>query len=526
MKFLVKNMRADAPVTTGNDQTIDTNEISESQITSEMELLKSRDLLKEVVKQTNLARFEAKGREVTDVDTEQAVYRLEKELVLAPVKKANIIEVSYSSTSPETAAFVLNKLSELYLEKHLRLHRPPGTSDFFKNQAGQYQNDLRDAENKFSNFQQQKDAVDIDQQKELTLTKLTDTSAKLKDLDGKIGEGEKRIAALEKQLAGMDRRVTTQSRVLPNQYSVERLNTMLVELRNKRIQLLTKFQPDDRVVRETDDQIKETAEALSKAVGSTAVEQASDINPLRQPLETELANVKVDQAGNVVLRKNLQEQVKGYQDKLASLAGATPIHNDLSRQVKQAEQTYELYSKKQEESQIEDALDEKKITNISVAEAPIVPLTPNKTNLMLVIVIGLSSGLMLAFGSAFVTELLRETFLTPRELQLFTGHPVLATIPIERKKNRRADFVISEQFFEADEDEPQSPHEQSDERYTVDASHIENMMPPRVQTYRTQPAERVEFHEAVPVAPIDVDEIEPADVQHVENVDGQRIEWA
>ena len=121
MKFLIKNMRADAPVTTTNNQSADTNEISESQITSEMELLKSRDLLKDVVKMTNLARFEAKGREATDVDVEKAVYRLEKDLVLSPVKKASIIEVSYSSTSPETAALVLNKLSELYLEKHLKL---------------------------------------------------------------------------------------------------------------------------------------------------------------------------------------------------------------------------------------------------------------------------------------------------------------------------------------------------------------------------------------------------------------------
>ncbi|CAN5532739.1 hypothetical protein BH10ACI2_BH10ACI2_07080 [soil metagenome] len=446
MKFYIKNVRVETPVTTGKDEQVvaEGGEVSESVLTSEMELIKSRDLLMDVVKQTNLARPKNTEKGVTDSDIESAVYKLEKDLILAPLKKANFIEVSYSSTSPQTAALVLNKLGELYLDKHLKLHRPPGTSDFFKTQASQYQNDLKSAENKISNFEQQKDAIDIDRQKELILTKLTDVSGKLKDLNGKIDQDDKRIIALEGQLAGMDRRVVTQSRVLPNQYSVERLNTMLVELKNRRIQMLAKFRPEDRVVREVDDQIHETTEALQKATGSTAVEQASDINPLRQPLETELANVKVDQAGNLALRKNLEEQVHQYQGKITELAGSTAIHNELSRKVKQTEETYQLYSRKQEESQIEDALDQKKITNISIAEAPIVAQNPNHNGQVLVIVIGLISGLLLAFGSAFIVELLRETFLTPRELQAFSGYPVLATIPLNKAVAGQRAYCLSE----------------------------------------------------------------------------------
>jgi uncharacterized protein involved in exopolysaccharide biosynthesis len=446
MKFIVKNVRVDTPVTTGKEgQVVAASEdVPESQITSQMELLKSRDLLVEVVKVADLATAKEPGKGITDADIETAVYRLEKDLVLAPVKRTNIIEVSYSSTSPQKAPLVLNTLAELYLDKHVKLNRPPGTSDFFTTQASRYEQDLKNAEGKFSDFQQQKDAVDIERQKELILTRLTEVNARLKDIDGKIAQNDKRIVALEAQLAGMDRRVVTQSKVLPNQYSVERLNTMLVELRNRRIQLLAKFQPQDRVVREVDDQIKETNEALQKATGSTAVEQASDLNPLRQPLETDLANVKVEQAGNVALRVNLQQQVQQYQTRLTDLAGSTAVHNELSRQVKQAEGTYQLYARKQEESQIEDALDQKKITNITLAEAPIVPRNPNRNTQVLVLVLGLASGLMLSFGSAFVLELLRETFLTPRELQAFTGYPVLATIPLQKARRRQKAFAVAE----------------------------------------------------------------------------------
>ena len=462
LKLLVKNMRSDTPVTTGNGSFLDRNEVSESQIISQIEVLKSRDLLEEVVKQTDLARPETEGAEISKKDIEKAVFQLEKDLHISPVKKANIIEISYSSRSPETSALVLNKLAGLFLEKHLKLHRPPGTSEFFKTQAEQYENDLRQAENRFSNFQQQKGAVEINRQKELTLTKLSEVSARLKDLDGKIEESDKRIAALEAQLGGMEQRVKTQSRVIPNQYSVERLNTMLVELRNRRIQLLAKFQPEERIVKEVDEQIEQTTEALQKASQTTSVEQASDINPLRQKLETELSNLKVDQAGNLALRKNLLEQVQQNQGKLTKLTGVTTIHDDLSRQVKQAEETYQLYARKQEESQIEDALDEKKITNITIAEAPVVPLTPNKSSRSLIAVLGLSLGLMLAFGSAFVSELLNETFHTPRQLQAFTEYPVLATIPFQKSKQKDLSF---ERVSEPLEEEILFENEESHEDY-------------------------------------------------------------
>jgi uncharacterized protein involved in exopolysaccharide biosynthesis len=448
MKLLVKNMRADVQVTAASDDSVNDKEVSESQINSEIELLKGRDLLEQVVKRVNLAKPSEAGAE--DKAVEEAVYKLEKDLRISPVKKANIIEVSYTSQSPETAASVLNQLAELYLEKHLKVHHPPGAFEFFKDQATVHEQDLRRAENRFSSFQQQKDAIGINQQKELTLSRLAETKSKLKDLEGAIAETDKRIAALGTQLSTTDKRITTQNRVLPNQYSVERLNTMLVELNNRRIQLLVKFQPTDRVVREVNDQILTTTEALQKASKATSSEEATDVNPLRQTLESDLAKAKIDQAGRIALRKNLSEQVAQYQAQLTRLAGATAIHDDLARQVKQSEENYQLYAKKEEESRIGDALDKQKISNVSIAEAPIAPLTPNKNERLMVLVLGLSIGLLFSFGSAFVSELLRETFYSPRELETFTGVPVLATIPLQTVKKNRPNIEPQEEMDEID----------------------------------------------------------------------------
>ena len=73
-----------------------------------------------------------------------------------------------------------------------------------------------------------------------------------------------------------------------------------------------------------------------------------------------------------------------------------------------------------------------------MAQAPTVPQTPNKINRLIALFLGLSLGLVIGLGSVFVSELLRETFVTPNELEKFTGYSVLATLPLQRSKPPQA----------------------------------------------------------------------------------------
>src|SRR6185436_12098382 len=246
-----------------------------------------------------------------------------KDLLIAPVRKANIITVTYTSNSPQVAAAVLKKLGELYLEKHLKLNHPAGAADFFKDKAQEYETQLKDSEQRLSSFQQQNNLVVLSQQKDLTLQKTAEAKTKMLDADAAFNEATNRIARVEQQLAMMPKRIITQSRQLPNQYSAERLNTMIVELQNKRTQLLTKFRPDDRLVREVDEQIRITREALGKAEQKHAVEQATDLNPLRQGLETELSRARLDQSGATARRSTLAGQLQQYEAALKKLEADT-----------------------------------------------------------------------------------------------------------------------------------------------------------------------------------------------------------
>lgn len=468
MKILVKNTRSDVPITpdrtTGATGIYAENDVSENQVNSEIELLTSEDLLKQVVAECGLyeagssmsSRLGLKGTPPSQAaQIEEASRRLAKDLVITPVKKANIIEVKYTSRSPEKAAAVLRKVQALYLEKHLKLHRPPGTYDFFKTQAEQSEDKLHEAEKQLSGFQQSMNVVSLTQQKDQTVQKLTEAKSKLLETETFLREVSDRLSKGQQQLQILQPRIVTQSRALPNQYSAERLNTLIVELQNRRTQLLTKFRPDDRLVREVDQQIKTTRAALEKASKETATEQSTDLNPLRQTLEAELARGRVDQAGAQGRHVMLVGQVQQYEAQLSRLEGITAEYEDLNRKVKESADNYQLYKRKEEEARITDELDQNKITNVSVAEAPIQPQLPIRPNRPLNLVLGIFLGLLFGVGSVVIAEFLRDTVLTPRELEGLTGKRVLASLP-NTGRAKRAVPVASDVVLEPHWPEPKS----------------------------------------------------------------------
>ena len=440
-KILVKNQRVDVAITPeatgGSSAPAVENEVSENQINSEIELLTSKDLLTQVVNECGLAKAETDlfSRSTPEaVKVEKAVNRLAKDLSITPVRKANIITITYSSNSAALSAAVLKKLGDLYLEKHLKLNHPTGASDFFKDKADEYQSQLKGAEQSLTDFQQSNNLVVLSQQKELTLQKTAEAKAKLLESETSLNEATNRIARVEQQLAAIPKRVITQSRQLPNQYSAERLNTMIVELQNRRTQLLTKFRPDDRLVREVDEQIRTTREALSRAEQKTAVEEATDLNPLRQTLETELSRARLDQTGAKARRDTLSGQLQQYEGALKKLESDTAKHNDLQREVKESEDNYQLYAKKREEARIADELDRQKITNVSIAEAATVAQIPSSPNRGLNLVLGMFLAAFLSLGSVFSAEMLSDAIHTPRQLEAITGATVLATVPENSRK--------------------------------------------------------------------------------------------
>ncbi|HEY8549020.1 MAG TPA: Wzz/FepE/Etk N-terminal domain-containing protein [Vicinamibacterales bacterium] len=398
MKFLVRNARTDVMMTPDGNRRVVSPDVSEAEVHTEIELLTSRDLLEQVATATLMAPGKSDPVALT-----RAVERLRKRLKVEPVRKTNVISVSYAGDDPDQALAVLKTFSDQYLEKHMRVHHTPGAYEFFLSQAEHYRKQLQESRAQLAAFNQSKGIVDFEEQKQLAARTIAEREAALADLDAAINDAKRRVATLTATLNSIEPRVLGETRSLPNQYSAERLTTMLAELRNRRTALLTKFSEDDRLVKEIDQQIADTTKMLDEAAKQPAEASSTTPNPLWQTVKTDLTKAQAELAGLQARRAVMEQQREESLKLIARLEEASPEQGRLLRAVQMAEDNVKLYDAKLEEARIAEALDREKIANVTVAQAPAVPATATSRR-PLVLALGLLFALAGGIGGGLTAE--------------------------------------------------------------------------------------------------------------------------
>ena len=398
---LVRNARANMVVSPEPNANPSLYGVNEAELNSEIELINTRDLLEEVAKQTLLAPGEVSSKD----KVERALRQMDRSLRVAALRKTNIISVSYSDPSPERAVRVLSLLSSLYLDKHLSAHHTAGAYQFFLSQADHYQNELTQAQQRLSDFRKRLLVPALPMQKDLMVRESATFESQLNDLDARIREVQERIARTRGAAGAMAPTVVTATRSIPNQYSIERLTTMLVELKNRRIELASKFAPGDRLIQDVDQQIQDTQAKLDAVEQLPAVESTEAPSPIRETLLTALAQAEIELAGLEARREGLLGQQAVLKQDMRSLEASTPEHEALERDLKAAEANFLLYQNKREEARIADALDRDKISNVSVAQAPTVPSLPSSPNRPMLAAAGLLLAFFVALGGMMTADL-------------------------------------------------------------------------------------------------------------------------
>ncbi len=164
----------------------------ETQMNSEVEILKSRSLIEQVLTRlgpTSIYPEQKKWLPAFGVPKSHAelladAYKnalrlLENNLKIDGIKKTNIIRISFRHTDPDICAKVVNTLSELYLAQHLKIHQASLSLDFLRAQNSKTLDDLSNAETALINFKQRNRIIDPADQKKLLLAKEADLQAEL-----------------------------------------------------------------------------------------------------------------------------------------------------------------------------------------------------------------------------------------------------------------------------------------------------------------------------------------------------------
>ena len=172
-------------------------------------------------------------------------------------------------------------------------------------------------------------------------------------------------------------------------------------------------------LREVEAQIVQTKAAIAKEENLPVHDDTTDRNPTYEWMATELARARTDDAS---LRKQAtatEDQIRAYRSELLVLDGKDLEQQDLLL----------LYQNKKEEARISDALDEKHIVNVAVAEAATTPALPSSRSpfemLFASLIVASCAGVGLAFGKEYLNASLRN----PDDVRLLLDIPVLASFP-------------------------------------------------------------------------------------------------
>jgi uncharacterized protein involved in exopolysaccharide biosynthesis len=448
-EILVKRERVDPVVTADkNGQPLMQADLTEQDLNSEVEILKSHDLLEKVAVESGLSKRSRESRlkgfmiamgwtkeERTpfgqDLHTTMATKQLEKDLRIEPLKKTRLVKISYRSTEPQLSVTVLQTLVRLYLEKHLEVHRMPGAVDFFQAQTDEYRKQLSEAETQMKTFGLSKQVVSPQLEKELVVRRLGDFNGDMQQTRAAIAATEKRIQTLTELQNQRPARLTAQVKTADNPILLQQMKSTLLTLQLKRTELLSKYAADYPSVKEVEAEIAQANDALSKAESSPTREEVTDRDTTHEWLTGELTKAQADLTSLRAKLVSTANTVSEYRKEAQHLNDSEITQQDVVRNAKTAEDNYLLYSKKLEEARITEALDQKRIINVSVAEQPTLPSMPVSPIWSLNILLGALLAGLASIGFGLLRDYIDPSFRTPNEVESVLNIPVLASLSLE-----------------------------------------------------------------------------------------------
>jgi uncharacterized protein involved in exopolysaccharide biosynthesis len=432
-KFLVDRERQDPVVSPEqNAPVVMRGEVSEEELNSEIELLQSGDVLRQVVTSCGLdqhksIREHVFGRLSQEKKIAKATERLQNALQIEPMKKSDLISVSYTSEDPQLAARVLRALGDAYIQKHVEVHSQPGQVKFFDEETERYKKDLSDAEAQLKTFSQEPDGVAPQMTRDITLQKLSEFRSSLQQTRAEMASTEQRINTLQKQAGTTPERLTTSMRSQDDAQVLQGLKNTLMTLEIKRTELLTKYQPTYPLVQEADKQIADTQASIAREEGKPIKEETTDRNPTYSWINEELAKAKSEYSGLQARAAAQQAIVEKYDSQTRDLEQKGLMEQDLLRTVKTDEENYLLYQRKREQARMTEALDRTRIVNVAIAEQPVVPSLPSNSPAM-VVLLGTVLAIVVTLGAVFIQEFMDPSFRTPAEVSAELNIPVLASV--------------------------------------------------------------------------------------------------
>jgi uncharacterized protein involved in exopolysaccharide biosynthesis len=345
-------------------------------------------------------------------EKEEAIIRIERHLYVNAERDSNVIVAQYDAADPKLAQQVCDAVVEAYQQEHMRIHRSEESRPFFAEQQERLRTELDGALNQVRNMKNELGIASIEQRRTSLEAQFNAVELDRLATEQQLATSQARVADLERRLNETPERLVAEKKSVPNQ-GADLLRQQLYALQVKVMELQAKYKDTHPLLVAAKEQLAQAKQEMAKQVG-VRTETTDNINTIYRDLSLELKREQGVMAGLKARQAQLAQQKESVVASLRNLNGQEIKIDQLARQAELARDKYMQYSRNMEEARIDKALENEKISNVSIvqsatlAEKPISPSKPLVVIATLMLAIAGTIGLVLAQERFDLTKLIQS----------------------------------------------------------------------------------------------------------------------
>jgi polysaccharide biosynthesis protein PslE len=394
----------------------------EAQTNSEVEILKSRILAKNIITSVGVKNIYPKivsnkhkfnmgifpdtvtSEMASSAAIDKAVALLQKNLHIESIKKTNVIQLTFLHNDRDIASKVLDTLLSKYMVLHLQIHRNSQSSKYFDDRLKTQLDELQQAQEKLSSFKKEyaiatspsamvEQMMKVEGELEVALNQTLSDEA----------ETEGRLKMLRTQITNLDFR------------SMQKLN-----LNNGIGQ--AGGMPNTKTL---DNGVAENPGAVNKKFSRVN----SGLNALYQQRMNELLTSEANYLALKSKKDAQGQQLANYKKIIAESSSREVDYLQLERKVDIAKKGYNTLLVQNGDSRLSNAMDLEGITNVTILDPAHSSINPVKPQVTLIIALAIFLGGLGSLVAAFALQFFGRTFETPEDVEKYFGLKVLASVP-------------------------------------------------------------------------------------------------
>ncbi|HET9063898.1 MAG TPA: GNVR domain-containing protein, partial [Candidatus Binatia bacterium] len=338
-------------------------------------------------------------------------------LAVQPRRRSFLVEVNFSSPDPKQAARIAETLTRQYVDLTLdqRVQAVSQGRDFIAKQLDITKARLEDSEQALQEFARGRNIYALEQEERVIHEKLV-------DLNTRVTEAEAQRIAVETLYDQSQGPARGSLPLIVNSPLLKSLLEQLSSAEAERAELADRFTPEFPKVRAMDARVQQMRARVA----------AEELRLY--------ASVEAEYRGATEREAMLRDQLERQRQVVASYEEKAIDFKIMRREVDTNREIYESLLRRMKEVEVAETI---RASNITVLDAPEVPLEPSSPKLTLNLALSLILGLLGGVGLSFFQEYVDDSIRTPDEVERYLRLPMLGAVPELRAKGDRAEQATS-----------------------------------------------------------------------------------